>query len=82
MRVVITGAASGIGRAVTEQLVAGTLIRGEHQLLLVDRDADRLAEVSQAIGPNAHALVADVMARTWAASTASRAMPGSSTEAA
>lgn len=60
MRTVITGAASGIGRAVAEQLVAGGLIPGEHRLLLVDRDAENLAATAAALGPNAATLVADV----------------------
>jgi glucose 1-dehydrogenase len=60
MRVVITGAASGIGRALAEQLAAGRLIAGDHQMLLVDRDADRLAEVAAGIGPAAATLTADV----------------------
>jgi glucose 1-dehydrogenase len=64
MKIVITGAASGIGRAVAEQLVAGKLNAGPHQLLLVDRDAAGLIDVVAAIGPNARALVADVTSPT------------------
>lgn len=62
MRLVVTGAASGIGRAVAEQLVAGALIAGDHQLLLVDRDDDGLAAVAEVLGTCAQSLVADVMA--------------------
>ena len=61
MRVVITGAASGIGRAVAKQLMAGALISGPHQLLLVDRDAAGLAAVAAQFGPAAATLTADVM---------------------
>lgn len=56
MRVVITGAASGIGRSVAELLGAG------HQLLLSDRDGDGLTTVVDAIGPTAAACVADLAA--------------------
>ena len=41
----VTGAASGIGRATAERLLA----LGAH-VMLVDRDAERLAEASRAIG--------------------------------
>lgn len=60
MRIVITGAASGIGRAVAEQLFATPLIDGDHKLLLVDRDATALASAAAAIGSIAATLVADV----------------------
>ena len=60
MRTIITGAASGIGRAVAEQLAAGGLIPGGHRMLLVDRDAVGLAEAAAALGPDAATLVADV----------------------
>ena len=56
MRVVITGAASGIGRAVAE------LLGREHQLLLSDRDSDGLAAVASAIGPGAATCIADLVA--------------------
>lgn len=59
MRIVITGAASGIGRAVAEKLAAGDPIPGPHRLLLVDRDADGLAEIARTV-PGACALVADL----------------------
>lgn len=59
MRVVITGAASGIGRAVAELLAADS---GEHKLLLTDRDAAGLAAVAEAIGPAASTCVADLAA--------------------
>jgi NAD(P)-dependent dehydrogenase (short-subunit alcohol dehydrogenase family) len=62
MRVIITGAASGIGRAVAEVLSAGSIIPGAHQLLLTDRDADGLALVADAIGSTAHIYVADLSA--------------------
>ena len=57
MRVVITGAASGIGRAVAEQLSAAV---GGHRLLLTDRDAGGLRTVTDAIGPAAAGCVADL----------------------
>src|SRR5688572_30711026 len=60
MRVVITGAASGIGRAVAEQLAAGRLIPGDHQMLLVDRDAANLEAATAPFGAAARTLVADV----------------------
>ena len=47
MRVVITGAASGIGLSVAELLAADG---GAHQLLLADRDADGLAAAVAKIG--------------------------------
>ncbi len=53
MRIIITGAASGIGRAVAERLAAGAVIAGPHQLLLTDRDADGLKAVADEIGPAA-----------------------------
>jgi NAD(P)-dependent dehydrogenase (short-subunit alcohol dehydrogenase family) len=60
MRVVITGAASGIGRACAEILAEATLIAGEHQMLLADRDADNLQQVAAAIGPGAATAVVDL----------------------
>lgn len=59
MRVVITGAASGIGRATADLLLAGDSISGPHQLLLVDRDADGLARAAAELGGVA-TLVADL----------------------
>lgn len=60
MRVVITGAASGIGRAVARELVAESQIAGPHRLLLVDREPDGLAELGHEIGDVAATLVVDV----------------------
>ncbi|MBL0115239.1 MAG: SDR family oxidoreductase [Sphingomonadales bacterium] len=60
MRVVITGAASGIGRAVAERLAAGQVIAGPHQMLLTDRDADGLKTVADGIGAAAAVYVADL----------------------
>ncbi|MGD9472434.1 MAG: SDR family NAD(P)-dependent oxidoreductase [Novosphingobium sp.] len=57
MRVIITGAASGIGRATAELLAARD---GAHRLLLSDRDADGLAAVADAIGEAAAICVADL----------------------
>ena len=48
MRVIITGAASGIGRACAELLAAGSMIPGEHRMLLADRDAANLQVVADA----------------------------------
>ena len=62
MRIVITGAASGIGKAVAEQAAAGTMLAGPHQMLLTDRDAEGLAKVANAIGPSAGTCVADLAA--------------------
>ncbi|WP_422342751.1 SDR family NAD(P)-dependent oxidoreductase [Parasphingorhabdus sp.] len=61
MRVIITGAASGIGRAVAEQLASGGL-DGPHQMLLTDRDADGLETVADGIGAAAATCVADLAA--------------------
>ena len=60
MRVIITGGASGIGRACAELLAAGIIIPGKHQMLLADRDAANLTAVTEAIGPAAKACVADL----------------------
>ena len=57
MRVIVTGAASGIGRAVAEQLAGAA---AGHRLLLTDRDADGLQLVADAIGPAAAVCVADL----------------------
>jgi NAD(P)-dependent dehydrogenase (short-subunit alcohol dehydrogenase family) len=47
MRAVVTGAASGIGRAVARRLRADAVARGESsRLLLVDRDGDALDRVA------------------------------------
>jgi NAD(P)-dependent dehydrogenase (short-subunit alcohol dehydrogenase family) len=59
MLVIITGAASGIGRAVAELLAAET---GAHRMLLTDRDEAGLSAVAQAIGPSAGVCVADLSA--------------------
>ena len=60
MRFIITGAASGIGRACAELLAGGTAIPGEHQMLLADRDAANLAVVADAIGASAATAVVDL----------------------
>ena len=60
MRIIITGAASGIGRACAELLAAGKAIEGMHQMLLVDRDAPNLEAVTGAIGPRAAGAVVDL----------------------
>lgn len=60
MRIIITGAASGIGQACADLLASGKALEGTHQMLLVDRDADRLEAVTAAIGPNAAGVVADL----------------------
>ncbi len=57
MRVIITGAASGIGRAVAELLAAEN---GAHQMLLTDRDGEGLSAVAGAIGVSAGTCVADL----------------------
>ncbi len=60
MRFVITGAASGIGRACAELLAGGTALPGEHRMLLADRDAGNLDAVVAAIGPSAAGAVVDL----------------------
>ena len=57
MRVIVTGAASGIGRAVAELLAADG---SAHQMLLSDRDGDGLATVSSRVGSAADTCVADL----------------------
>lgn len=57
MRVIVTGAASGIGRAVAELLAASD---PAHRLLLSDRDADGLEAVLAGIGTAAAPCVADL----------------------
>lgn len=52
----ITGAASGIGLACAKRLLAaGT------QVFLIDRDAKALEGIMSELGPNAHALVIDLL---------------------
>jgi NAD(P)-dependent dehydrogenase (short-subunit alcohol dehydrogenase family) len=63
MRVVITGAASGIGRACAELLVKGEIIAGEHQMLLADRDTPNLDMVADTIGRVAGRVVVDLSER-------------------
>lgn len=60
MRVIITGAASGIGRAVAELLGLGSAVPGSHQLLLTDRDAAGLKALADVIGPASASCVADL----------------------
>ncbi|MFV3127133.1 SDR family NAD(P)-dependent oxidoreductase [Niveispirillum sp. KHB5.9] len=74
MRTIITGAASGIGQAVARRLIDGDLIRGDQRMLLVDRDADGLARVADAIGPAASILVADVTAEADSAIIVAKAL--------
>ncbi len=61
MNVIVTGAAGGIGLAVAERLAAGELIPGPHRMLLVDRDADRLAQAAEPFGEATRTLVVDVL---------------------
>jgi NAD(P)-dependent dehydrogenase (short-subunit alcohol dehydrogenase family) len=56
VNVIITGAASGIGRACAELLAA----QGGHKLLLADRDAEGLASVASAIGTSAASCTVDL----------------------
>jgi glucose 1-dehydrogenase len=60
MRIVITGAASGIGRAVVTGLIGNEQIVGPHQLLLVDREPDALDALVAEVGDSATALITDV----------------------
>jgi len=60
MRFVITGAASGIGRACAELLASGRIIAGDHRMLLVDRDAANLQAVVEAVGERAAPFVVDL----------------------
>lgn len=62
MRFIVTGAASGIGRACAELLAEGQIIDGDHHMLLVDRDADNLRRTAQAIGSRAATAVVDLAA--------------------
>lgn len=57
MRVVITGAASGIGKAVAELLARQD---EGHEMLLTDRDGAALDKVAASIGPAARAHIADL----------------------
>ena len=59
MRIVVTGAASGIGRSVVDKLAAGDPIPGPHRLLLVDRDPDGLTAAAETAG-GAATLIADL----------------------
>jgi NAD(P)-dependent dehydrogenase (short-subunit alcohol dehydrogenase family) len=56
VNIIITGAASGIGRACAELLAA----QGGHKLLLADRDADGLGAVASAIGASAASCTVDL----------------------
>ena len=58
MRVIVTGAASGIGAAVARGLIAGRVMPGPHQVLLVDRDVEGLARMTAELGQAATSMVA------------------------
>lgn len=60
MRVVVTGAASGIGRAIAQQADRTGLLGAEPRFLLVDRDAVGLKEAAVPYGDRAALLAADV----------------------
>jgi glucose 1-dehydrogenase len=60
MRVVITGAASGIGRACAHALASGSIIAGENTMLLADRDRSGVENVATAIGPTAGTIAIDL----------------------
>ncbi|OAN56251.1 SDR family NAD(P)-dependent oxidoreductase [Sphingobium sp. TCM1] len=60
MRIVITGASSGIGRAVVSELMAERQIAGPHKLLLVDRDRAGIESLVARHGPGVAAMVTDV----------------------
>jgi short-subunit dehydrogenase len=55
MKIVVTGASSGIGAATAEAFAAAG-----HQVALVARRADRLADVASRCGPSARTWVADL----------------------
>lgn len=60
MRLVITGAASGIGRSVVAELLTGSVIAGEHQLLVVDRDTAGLESLADTYGDAVAPLTCDL----------------------
>lgn len=57
--VIVTGAAQGLGLACAERFVAEGA-----RVLMVDRQADKLAAAADALGPDAHAFVADLAEAT------------------
>src|SRR4051812_11618532 len=57
--VLVTGASAGFGVAIAQRYVAG----GD-RVVITARRADRLAEVAERLGPQAHAVVLDVRDRT------------------
>jgi short-subunit dehydrogenase len=63
----VTGASSGIGESISREL-----IRRGHHVVLVARRADRLAELAQELGANAHPLPADMSSRADRAGLAQR----------
>lgn len=60
MRIIVTGAASGIGAAVARGLAAGRVMPGPHNLFLVDRDVAGLAAIAEEIGAAAATLAVDL----------------------
>ena len=56
MNIVETGAASGIGLACAEAMLAAGA-----QVVLIDRDSAKLGALCEPLGPNAHPLVVDLL---------------------
>lgn len=74
MRVIVTGAASGIGAAVARGLIAGRVMPGPHHVLLVDRDAEGLTRIAAELGGTATSFVTDIADPDCGAAIATRAV--------
>lgn len=74
MRIIVTGAASGIGAEVARGLAVGRLMTGPHSLLLVDRDKVGLAAIADEIGGGVATLTADLADSTCGDAIAAAAL--------